>query len=560
MARRSRPPWSGRRSYGRGASPLLIAAALVSAACSEVDLPTATPTSEMLPSMTISTAASGAAIQPEIISALTFHACALRTDGVVECWGGVPYNDDLGFAPPTRSAATGHHFIQVTVGYLNTCALREDGVAECWGSNSSGAAPPLRSAEVGHFTQLSNGGFHTCAVRTDGIVECWGANSNLQAPQTRSAASGNFFIQVSNGALHSCALRDDGVVECWGNNDRGQAPSTQSATTDHFTQLSSGLYHACALRSDGAVECWGDIDQPTPTKFAADGHTFIQVSSGGFHTCAVRDDGVVECWGDNSFDKAPDTRSAPVGNHYIQVAAGVSNTCALRNDGVAECWGSNSWQQTPATKSATSGVYGDPAADQTPPTIILTTPANGAVYLLNEVVLAEYACEDEPGGSGLATCEGDVATGTAIPTGTVGEKRFTVRATDAAGNEAILAHDYRVSYPFGGFLTPVNGTALNRVQAGRSIPIKFSLGGDHGLGILAAGSPASQPIDCTTSTPTGGVEPVATAGKSGLSYDAKAQQYAYIWKTEKGWAGSCRMLMLTLVDGSSYTAIFNFSK
>lgn len=396
MARRSRPPWSGRRSYGRGASPLLIAAALVSAACSEVDLPTATPTSEMLPSMTISTAASGAAIQPEIISALTFHACALRTDGVVECWGGVPYNDDLGFAPPTRSAATGHHF--------------------------------------------------------------------------------------------------------------------------------------------------------------------IQVSSGGFHTCAVRDDGVVECWGDNSFDKAPDTRSAPVGNHYIQVAAGVSNTCALRNDGVAECWGSNSWQQTPATKSATSGVYGDPAADQTPPTIILTTPANGAVYLLNEVVLAEYACEDEPGGSGLATCEGDVATGTAIPTGTVGEKRFTVRATDAAGNEAILAHDYRVSYPFGGFLTPVNGTALNRVQAGRSIPIKFSLGGDHGLGILAAGSPASQPIDCTTSTPTGGVEPVATAGKSGLSYDAKAQQYAYIWKTEKGWAGSCRMLMLTLVDGSSYTAIFNFAK
>jgi hypothetical protein len=44
--------------------------------------------------------------------------------------------------------------------------------------------------------------------------------------------------------------------------------------------------------------------------------------------------------------------------------------------------------------------------------------------------------------------------------------------------------------------------ALNVVKAGRAIPIKFSLSGDYGLGIMAAGYPASAPIACDNSAPT----------------------------------------------------------
>jgi hypothetical protein len=69
------------------------------------------------------------------------------------------------------------------------------------------------------------------------------------------------------------------------------------------------------------------------------------------------------------------------------------------------------------------------------------------LYLLGQVVNADYACQDEDGGSGLASCAGPVANGTPIDTGSVGAKSFTVDASDNAGNTASLTHNYSVIIP-----------------------------------------------------------------------------------------------------------------
>ena len=45
---------------------------------------------------------------------------------------------------------------------------------------------------------------------------------------------------------------------------------------------------------------------------------------------------------------------------------------------------------------------------------------------------------------------------------------------------------------------------------------------------------------------------------SNLSYDSTAKQYNYVWKTEKSWSGSCRQLIVGLVDGQSYILNFIF--
>ena len=82
--------------------------------------------------------------------------------------------------------------------------------------------------------------------------------------------------------------------------------------------------------------------------------------------------------------------------------------------------------------------------DTTAPGIVVTTPASGAVYGLGEHVVADYACADEAGGSGVATCAGTVADGAAIDTSSVGEKTFTVEATDNAGNPASKSVKYTV--------------------------------------------------------------------------------------------------------------------
>ena len=108
-----------------------------------------------------------------------------------------------------------------------------------------------------------------------------------------------------------------------------------------------------------------------------------------------------------------------------------------------------------------------------------------------------------------------------------------------------------------GFYSPVG--ALNTAHAGSAVPIKFSLGGDRGLGVFAAGSPSSSPAACEGGV-AGAYEATVTAGNSSLTYDPVGDRYTYVWKTQKAWAGTCRQLLVTLADGTSHSAMFAFAK
>jgi hypothetical protein len=113
---------------------------------------------------------------------------------------------------------------------------------------------------------------------------------------------------------------------------------------------------------------------------------------------------------------------------------------------------------------------------------------------------------------------------------------------------------------FSGFFQPVgNPPALNTVNAGNAIPVKFSLGGNKGLNIFAAGYPQSMQIACDTGAPQDDIKPTVTAGGSGLSYDPITGLYSYVWKTEKSWAGTCRQLTVMLNDGTVQIANFRFN-
>lgn len=58
--------------------------------------------------------------------------------------------------------------------------------------------------------------------------------------------------------------------------------------------------------------------------------------------------------------------------------------------------------------------------------------------------------------------------------------------------------------------------------------------------------------------PQGEPKPTTTAGAGSLSYDAATDTYSHVWKTETGWAGTCRTFSMTLNDGSSHQATFRF--
>jgi hypothetical protein len=114
-------------------------------------------------------------------------------------------------------------------------------------------------------------------------------------------------------------------------------------------------------------------------------------------------------------------------------------------------------------------------------------------------------------------------------------------------------------YAFAGFLDPVqNPPSSNVVKAGSAVPVKFSLGGDFGLEVIAAGYPAVQSISCDSNAPTNDIEQTIAAGGSSLSYDPQTSIYTYVWKTDRSWASTCRRLTVKLADESVHTANFYF--
>ncbi len=83
------------------------------------------------------------------------------------------------------------------------------------------------------------------------------------------------------------------------------------------------------------------------------------------------------------------------------------------------------------------------------------------------------------------------------------------------------------------------------------MPIKFSLGGNHGLGVLD-GTPRTIPYDCESGAPQDPVETTNTAN-SGLTFTNGV--YQYNWKTAKNARG-CFRFELALDDGSVHVALF----
>ena len=85
---------------------------------------------------------------------------------------------------------------------------------------------------------------------------------------------------------------------------------------------------------------------------------------------------------------------------------------------------------------------------------------------------------------------------------------------------ALADHVARV-YRRAGFFPPVDmPPTVNTVKAGSAIPVKFSLGGDRGMAIFAAGYPRFQPVACSASLATDAIEQTVDSASSKLTYDA----------------------------------------
>lgn len=192
--------------------------------------------------------------------------------------------------------------------------------------------------------------------------------------------------------------------------------------------------------------------------------------------------------------------------------------------------------------------------DATPPAI--TCPVDGPFLLHSGEHIVGPAGVDAAV-SGLDEAASMLSS--TITTDNVGPQTLAFTMFDLVGNSASQECSYAVIFDFDGFYPPVKPEpALNNARAGQTIPLKFSLAGDQGLAVIAAGYPASQDINCRTHQPVGELEPAERPGKSGLSYAAGNDWYHYGWQTQKAWSRTCRALVIQLIDGTEHVAYFTF--
>ena len=151
--------------------------------------------------------------------------CGIRADDTVDCWSHNDYGEDSpqatlwlhrshrwggnrsGNNDYGQSSPPDGKFISVSMGKRHACGIRVDSTVACWGYSEDGQT----ASPNGRFIAITAGVRHNCGIRTDESIECWGDNED-----GKLAAPSGSFTAISAGPFYTCAIRTDDAVAWWG--------------------------------------------------------------------------------------------------------------------------------------------------------------------------------------------------------------------------------------------------------------------------------------------------------------------------------------------------------
>jgi alpha-tubulin suppressor-like RCC1 family protein len=372
------------------------------------------------------------------------HGCALLADGTVRCWGandaGQLGRGATGSPSPDPVSVTGlSGVLAIACGANHACGLRADGTVRCWGAAGPGAlgngstadAPAPVTFAGGGYVALAAGGAHTCALTASREVWCAGSNADGELGNDRTSPSATP-VQVTSvrptptttaavppmrkialGSRHSCAADGTGAVWCWGDTSRGQVGQggldqllpvpvkSGIAALKAEPGLWAGRDQACvSLAASPHLACWGYGGLGSSmTPFKPTGHALSDgaalLVAGRAHVCAVAGQ-LPRCFGAGAEGQlgtggaADASRPADVSwateSRFFDLAAGGASTLAADSLSTAYAWGANG-----------SGQLGDGG------TAARLAPSPGA--LLWPVAVSDHGC-GVAGASGFVQCWG----------------------------------------------------------------------------------------------------------------------------------------------------------
>jgi hypothetical protein len=113
-----------------------------------------------------------------------------------------------------------------------------------------------------------------------------------------------------------------------------------------------------------------------------------------------------------------------------------------------------------------------------------------------------------------------------------------------------------VRFPWLGWEPPLSGDRPNAAQAGRTIPVRFAVGGAGKANVIAGVRVA--PVACAGSATVAAGDPSLTAADWSVPGNHGGGDSMLLWRTTKAFGGSCRQLLVQLTDGSVHRLTFSF--
>ncbi len=306
-----------------------------------------------------------------------------------------------------------------------------------------------------------------CGVAVDEYFIYWANSFRDEIGSANLDGTGveqNFILLHETGS--PCGITSDGTHIYWGNtaggNSIGRATIEGTAINENFI---TGGFTPCSVAVDGTHIYWANsgTNPPHPGSIGRaninGGEVEQEFITGPEHPCGVAVDSSHIYWtntGDHSIGRAT-LNGTEVEQEFI---TGASHPCGVAVSNTHLYWansgngtigratlnGTEVEQEFITGASHPCGVAVDSVVVLPPPSIAITSPANGATYTQGQAVAAGYSCS-APAGASVAKCTGPVANGAAIDTTTLGQHTFTVNAADSDGQSALESASYTVAAP-----------------------------------------------------------------------------------------------------------------
>ncbi len=293
------------------------------------------------------------------------HACAIRSDGSLWCWGhgaaGALGDGSVLDSPSPVQVGSSTDWSMVAAADDSTCGIRSDGTLWCWGKAIVNA--PLEVGAETTWARVAVASGYACATRVDGTLWCWGQlpPSATVAAMPAQVGTDTTWAAVATSDDHVCGTRNDGTAWCFGNDGTGQLGNGSLVNRPEPVQVisdlewfvaSTGPLASCGIATDRSLWCWGapahaSPHETYPTK--VDDSAWAAVAVGDSVVCAIKVDDTLWCWGRNDTGALGDpslaSTTAPVQvgteSTWVELSTALTETCARRSDDTVACWGAN---------------------------------------------------------------------------------------------------------------------------------------------------------------------------------------------------------------------------